>query len=670
MNKISTIVFTIKCNFIISINKIALTLALLILPFSLAYTSPRKKVGIVLSGGGAKGAAHIGAIKAIEELNIPIDYIAGTSIGAIIGGLYSIGYTSEQLETIVKQTDWINLLTDKVSRKEIPFPFKSDDSKYLMSFSLNNSEKGGGIIKGKNISQLLHQLTEGYQDATNFDSLPIPFACIATDMARNQKEVIRFGKLSEAMRASMAVPVVFSPIHSEQKVLIDGGFKDNLPIDVVKAMGADIIIAIDVQSELSDADNLHSIAGIANQLMLMICQSSLDDSVKDIDAYIKVDVKNYNAASFTRAAIDTLIARGENAARANYNALLSVKDKVGIVNNEKSNDVKLPSFHPQYVPSEDNQLRVGLRFDSEDIAAVILNISLNKQKFGKAEIVARGGKQSFLKTQYHLPISKPQWITISNQIGYNDIFLYSHGHKISNPTFIRNTSSLTYSVIPSRNLQLEVGASLDYHRHHRTLESEDAPPMKRKNLFLNYHTKLKYETLDKRYFPTKGLKANLSYTIYTDLHANTANSSLAAQITRIFPITSNTFIIPTIYGRFIFDDGIPFMYSNVIGGEGYNLHYEQQIPFSGLTHTESTSDLLGNAQLQIRHKFHARQYLTLSGNYAIHQNQFSDFLQGKKIYGTSIGYGYDSPLGPIEGFICYSNRTNKLGFYLNIGFGF
>ena len=108
-------------------NKIALALISLILPFSLVYTSPRKKVGIVLSGGGAKGVAHIGVIKALEELNIPIDYIAGTSIGAIIGGLYSIGYTSEQLEIIVKQSNWIDLLTDKVSRKEIPFPFKSEE---------------------------------------------------------------------------------------------------------------------------------------------------------------------------------------------------------------------------------------------------------------------------------------------------------------------------------------------------------------------------------------------------------------------------------------------------------------------------------------------------------------------------------------------------------------
>lgn len=132
----------------------------------------------------------------------------------------------------------------------------------------------------------------------------------------------------------------------------------------------------------------------------------------------------------------------------------------------------------------------------------------------------------------------------------------------------------------------------------------------------------------------------------------------------------STFIIPTIYGRFIFNDDIPFIYSNVIGGEGYNLHYEQQIPFSGLIHTEFTLKLLGNAQIQVRHKFHEKQYLTLSGNYAIHKNQFSNFLQGKKIYGTSIGYGYDSLLGPIEGFICYSNRSNQLGFFLNVGFNF
>ena len=164
---------------------------------------------------------------------------------------------------------------------------------------------------------------------------------------------------------------------------------------------------------------LHSIAGIANQLMLMICQSSLDESTKDIDAYIKVDVENYNAASFTKAAIDTLIIRGENAAKANYNTLLSIKNRVGIVNNEKNNKAKLPLFYPQYAPSNDNQLRIGLRFDSEDIAAVILNINLNKQKFRKAEIVARKEENNLSSERFFVKfggtssiVNKESWLSV------------------------------------------------------------------------------------------------------------------------------------------------------------------------------------------------------------------------------------------------------------------
>ena len=427
-------------------NKTLLTLILLLVPFSLAHTTPRKKVGIVLSGGGAKGVAHIGAIKVLEELDIPIDYIAGTSIGAIIGGLYSIGYTSEQLEIIVKQTNWIDLLTDKISRDAIPFPVKLDDSKYLISLPINNNKKSGGIIKGRNISQLLQQLTESYNETINFDSLPIPFACIATDMATNQKEVIRSGKLSEAMRASMAIPIIFTPLYSDKKVLIDGGFKDNLPIDVVKSMGADIIIAIDAQSELATSDKLQAVPDVVNQLMLMICQSELDiDKIKQVDSYIKVNVEGYNAASFSNEAIDTLIIRGKNAARANYISLLSIKDKVGIVPSKKPHNTsfQLP-FSPQYTPIKNNQLRAALRFDSENIAAILLNLNLQNLKTGKAEIALRGGRQSFLNAQYSLPLSKIQEISIANKIAYSDIFLYSYGQKISNLNFIQNTSKLAY----------------------------------------------------------------------------------------------------------------------------------------------------------------------------------------------------------------------------------
>lgn len=653
-------------------NKTILTLILLLVPFSLAHTTPRKKVGIVLSGGGAKGVAHIGAIKVLEELDIPIDYIAGTSIGAIIGGLYSIGYTSEQLEIIVKQTNWIDLLTDNISREAIPFPFKADIDKYLISLPVNNSKENSGIIKGKNLSQLLHKLTEDYQNITNFDSLPIPFACVATNMATNKKEIIRSGNLATAMRASMAIPIVFTPIFPENKALIDGGFKDNLPIDVAKAMGADIIIGVDAQSSLVKADKLCSIADVVNQLMLMICQSEINDNkIKELDSYIKVNVEGYNAASFSAKAIDTLIIRGENAAKANYASLLSIKDKVGITSTRElyNTSFQLP-FSPRYIPIQNKQLRAGLRFDSDDIAAIIINYNLQNINTGKVEITLRGGKQSFFNIQYNLPLSKIQEINITNKIAYNDIFLYRHGQKVANLNFIQNSSKLAYLITPLDNLLFKANISLDYQRFFKTLVNQEFPYPKSNDLFLNYNVELKYETINKRYFPTKGLDCHIGYTIYTNCHSSTNYSVFNTLIKKIFPISPSSYCVPSIYGRFIFNANTPLIYSNMIGGEGYSLDFEQQIPFSGLIHTENVNNAFGGMQIKFQHTLHKKQHLTLAGNYAISEHHFSNFFHGKPIYGISVGYGYESPLGPIEGFLSYSNKTNDLGFYLNIGFGF
>lgn len=648
-------------------------LLLLNVPCLTSYATPRKKVAVVLSGGGAKGVAHVGALKVIEETGIPIDCIVGTSIGAIVGGLYSLGYSPEQLESIIKQTNWMELLSDKVSRTVIPFPFKADNDKFLITYPLNKENENGGIIKGKNISQLLHQLTEGCQTTSCFDSLPIPFACIATDMAKNQKEVIRSGSLAEAMRASMAIPIIFNPVYSGDKVLVDGGFKDNLPIEVAKDMGADIIIVIDAQSELASKEKLQSVPDIINQLMLMICQSTPNDTKKlQATSYIKVNVEGYNAASFSAEALDSLIIRGENAARASYSSLLSIKEETGVVTEAERTypNPPLVPLHFRYIPSQSNQLKVGLRFDSENIAALILNIKLQRRSIGEAEITLRGGSQSFLDTQYRIPLSKSQKIAISNRFSYNDIFLYSRGKKILNPTFIQNNSLLSYTINLTRNIQAEANVSLEYYHFFKTLTANASPDMKAKELFLNYQAGLKYETLNKRYFPTKGTDCHLKYTKYTDCHSAAVYSAFSAIVKQVLPITSHLAFIPSLYGRFIFDSNIPFIYSNMIGGKGYNPHYEQQIAFSGFAHTENVDRMFGGIQLSIQHRIREKQYLILSGDYAISKNNIPDFFHGKQLYGTSIGYGYESPLGPIDTFFCYSNRTNKLGFYINIGFGF
>lgn len=233
----------------------------LILPFSVYSQEQRKKVGVVLSGGGAKGVAHIKALKVIEEAGIPIDYIVGTSMGSIVGGLYAIGYTPEQLDSMVRKQDWTFLLSDRIKRSAMSLTERERSAKYIVSLPFTKNPKAamsGGIIKGQNLANLFSDLTMGYHDSINFNKLPIPFACVSANVVNGDQIIFHDGVLSTAMRASMAIPGVFTPVRKDSMVLVDGGIVNNYPADVAKAMGADIIIGVDVQNALKSADKLNS----------------------------------------------------------------------------------------------------------------------------------------------------------------------------------------------------------------------------------------------------------------------------------------------------------------------------------------------------------------------------------------------------------------------------
>ena len=300
---------------------------------------PRKKVGLVLSGGGAKGMAHIGAIKVIEEIGIPIDYVVGTSMGSIIGGLYAIGYTPEQMDSLVRKQDWQFLLSDRTPRKEKNLSEREADEKYVISvpFSKNSiKEATGGLIKGQNIDNLFSELTFGYHDSIKFDKLPIPFACVSENIVNGNEFVFHEGILATAMRASMAIPGVFTPVRLNDMVLIDGGVVNNYPVNIAKQMGADIIIGVDVQSELRPADDLNGAGDILGQLIDLMGQDTYLKNLTETNVHIKVNVKGYSAASFTSTAIDTLIIRGERAANIQRSKLVSLQQALGLA----------PDFHP------------------------------------------------------------------------------------------------------------------------------------------------------------------------------------------------------------------------------------------------------------------------------------------------------------------------------------
>lgn len=193
----------------------------------------RKKVAVVLSGGGAKGMAHIGVLKVLERAGIPIDIITGTSIGSIVGGLYSIGYNANALDSIVRAQDWGYVITDKENLANQSLNDRKKQYTYIFSTGKaigKHDRSGGGLIRGKNLSELFQRLCNGYTDSLNFSrDLPIEFACVATDIMTNTEEVFHSGRLPQAMRASMSIPAAFAPVRIGDKVLVDGGLRNNFP---------------------------------------------------------------------------------------------------------------------------------------------------------------------------------------------------------------------------------------------------------------------------------------------------------------------------------------------------------------------------------------------------------------------------------------------------------
>ena len=503
---------------------LSLTLVLLACFFLALPTSAqqRKKVGVVLSGGGAKGVAHIGALKVIEEAGIPIDYIVGTSMGSIIGGLYSIGYTPEQLDSMVKKQDWTFLLSDRIKRSQQTMSEREKSETYVLSLPLTGKgfkeQASGGVIKGQNLANLFSDLTVGYHDSIDFNKMPIPFACVSENVVNGDEIVFHNGVLATAMRASMAIPGVFTPVRIDSMVLVDGGMKNNYPVNVAKAMGAEVIIGVDVQDKLRTANELNTAPDILLQIIDLTTQKNYEQNVAATDVYIKVNVKGYSAASFTPNALDTLTNRGEEAAQEKWSELLKLKKKIGIpadykptphgpytslsssrkffvkeINFSGIEDVDKKWMMRKCKLKEDSEISVaqlekalsvlrgsqaysnvsykltstpegdkldflleekyerkinlGIRFDSEEIASMLLNATLNLKTHipSKVSVTGRLGKRYAARVDYTLEPMQMRNFNFGYLFEYNDINIYNHGDRAYN-TIRENSASRTYGI--------------------------------------------------------------------------------------------------------------------------------------------------------------------------------------------------------------------------------
>jgi len=294
----------------------------------------RKKVGVVLSGGGAKGMAHIGVLKVLEKAGIPVDIVTGTSIGSIVGGLYAIGYNAHSLDSTVRAQDWTYVITDKEDLRKQSLLDRKKANTYLFTTGLTIGKRdmnAGGLIKGKNLAELFQKLFVGYTDSLDFNKdLKIPFACVATNIMDNSEVVFHSGRLPQAIRASMSIPAAFSPVRLGDMVLVDGGLKNNYPVDVAREMGADIVIGVTLNGKSKKAEDITGTMKIVGQIIDVNCVNKYDENKAITDLWMNVDPHNYSTASFTSEAIDSLIRYGEEEAMRHWDEIVALKQRIGI----------------------------------------------------------------------------------------------------------------------------------------------------------------------------------------------------------------------------------------------------------------------------------------------------------------------------------------------------
>lgn len=333
------------------------------------HQGKRPRVGLVLGGGGAKGAAEIGVLKVLEQEGITVDYIAGTSIGSIIGGLYSVGYRAADLDSLFMQQEWLDLLSDRKNELAGKLYEEIDGVSYVFGFPIlrrnkgesdesrvgiddrkhkadavdedndENSEPGKrrtrtvGLIHGDNVIALLDSMT-GKRGEVDFNRLPIPFRAVAVDIRKMEEVVIDRGSLPHVMRASMAIPGAFKPVEVDSMLLVDGGVLNNLPVDVVREMGADLVIAIDLtQNKREPREDYDRAAGNTLQRIIgwLAHRPDLqkyDVNRRDADVYINPDLHGFDAASFTSKKIASMIERGTEAALEAVPQLRELKKKI------------------------------------------------------------------------------------------------------------------------------------------------------------------------------------------------------------------------------------------------------------------------------------------------------------------------------------------------------
>ncbi len=744
--------------------------------------APRPKVGILLSGGGAKGAAHIGVLKYLEEVGIPVDYVAGTSMGAIIGGLYAMGYSPDELAQLIAEMNWSQYVGNSIERSamseevrvrystclaNIPFSFNgilnekqvNDPVTFLPSAYVNNTA----------LINLFNDLCVGYQKEMDFNNLPIPFACVATDIKTGKEVDIRYGSVPTAMRASMAIPGVFAPVSMDNHLLVDGGLVNNFPADVLEEMGADIIIGVDV----SDRDTIHdgetlSLPEVLNSLVNNATNSKRNENQDRCAIYLAPDITGYGTLSFSHDAIDTLVHRGYTKAKEFKAPLTAIKQHLDSVNGAplgkqlrankarnladapvyvnsiiinrldpkkshwllRKGNLKINEFisekdinravniyrgtgafdditynltengtqtidsivHETYTlsmnfsPTQPHVFGVGARYDTEEGAAMLIDIGLNEKQLNGFKINLKG------RLSYNPRLNLTATYSDINLANFNVSYDFRSQHfkamvlsdNYSNLQYLHNRLSAYISQIHLLNVDMAVGISYlstsfdklgpfdySYDSIDQGLTSLDY--FKTNRMISPYFT-AKYDNLDDSYFAHRGIDASLTGHLYFDLNGSghTFQDLSLAMHGFITPKQGRLTIIPQLYARAVFSNPQYANLWNFVGGDIAGRHFDHQMPFVGVNHLCQVPDFSTVLRCDLRYNFYGKHYLTGTYNFLMGFNRGEErpFIPKEHFSGVGLTYAYNSFIGPFSLTAQWSDCTKQLSVYFALGYVF
>ena len=698
---------------------------------AVAANKKRPKIALVLAGGGAKGLAHIGAIKVLEEAGIPIDMVVGNSMGSIVGGLYAIGYSPEEMDSVVRKTDWIQLLLDSPDYNDQPLlTTRKQSETYQLRMALDPERqfsKSGrsGIIRGRNIEALLERLTCTVPDSVDFNKLPLPFACNATEVVHGSIYEFHCGNLVKAMRASMAIPGVFTPVEQDTMLFVDGFVTNNFPVDLAKRMGADIIIGCDLVSTIPMTERYKNLLDLVTHMIDVSSTHKYIENIKKSNIYIDIDVTGYSAASFGSTDIDSLITRGERRAREMMPKIKALKKRLTqrygeldqpnkqaqkqrhllLAEIEKNGGYRPNRFQQEAIDTQlqeeangkkenffkqlrmnylKSSLYLGGRFDNDEYASVHMeaNMKITKKKRYAVSLYGRLGSR--LKGGIdlnHYVMDNAKW-GLSYTFSYADNRYYHHGKRMAEVTTQQQVTK-GYFGQAWRYGRYSVGLKYDW-THFSDVLTKYAlgsltPEMDgKKERYLSYFLQGEFSTLDSRYYPTHGSRVNGSWEIITDnfyqYNNNKAVPILMLSWMSAFSINERLSIFPHASGRVIFRPGkdLPFHLYNVVGGFMEGMKLEHQLTMAGIPMMElHTEAAVGSAGIGVQQRMGGRHYLVGAVNGGSRGSQLENFFSHNGFtWGTQFGYSYSSMAGPLTLFGYWSEQTKQFQVMLNIGYCF